>query len=86
MFKLQTDRYKEMNKPKKAPVEELKGVKDYRQGKKKKLPKEEEMFDKKFVKGGEVAMGKKIKKPSKEEFFAIRKSCVSRTCKHGIKQ
>ena len=44
------------------------------------------MFDKKFVKGGVVAMGKKIKKPAKEDFFAIRKSCVSRTCKHGVKQ
>ena len=85
MFKLQTDRYKDMNKPKKPPVEELKEVKAYRQTKKKKLPKEEDMFDKNYVKGGEVAMGKKIKKPAKEDFFAIRKSCVSRTCKHGVK-
>tara|TARA_A100000171_G_C2138351_1_gene152365 strand:+ start:3391 stop:3651 length:261 start_codon:yes stop_codon:yes gene_type:complete len=85
MFKLQTDRYKDMNKPKKAPVEDLKEVKAYKQKKKKKLPKENDMFDKNFIKGGEVAMGKKIKKPSKEDFFAIRKSCVSRTCKHGVK-
>ena len=85
MFKLQTDRYKDMNKPKKAPVEDLKEVKAYKQKKKKKLPKESDMFDKNFVEGGEVAMGKKIKKPSKEDFFAIRKSCVSRTCKHGVK-
>ena len=74
-----------MNKPKKAHVEDLKEVKAYKQKKKKKLPKENDMFDKNFIKGGEVAMGKKIKKPSKEDFFAIRKSCVSRTCKHGVK-
>ena len=86
MFKLQTDRWKNMNKPKQAPVEELKEVKAYKKGKRKKLPKEEDMFDKKFVKGGEVAMGKKIKKPAEDDFFAIRKSCVSRTCKHGVKQ
>ncbi len=54
--------------------------------KKKKLPKEEDMFDKNFVKGGKVAVGKKLKKKPEENFFAIRKSCVSRTCKHGVQE
>ena len=86
MFKLHENRYDDMNTPKKAPVENLKGVKEYRQKKKKKLPKEEDMFDKNFVKGGKVAVGKKLKKKPEEDFFAIRKSCVSRTCKHGVKE
>jgi len=88
MFKINNkNRYDEMTKPlKKPPIEELKEVKNYKEGKKKKLPKEEDMFDKKYVKGGELAVGKKIKKPAKDDFFAIRKSCVSRTCKHGVKQ
>ncbi len=86
MFKLHENRYENMNLPKKAPVEDLKEVKNYQQKKKKKLPKESEMFDMNFVPGNEVAVAKKLKKKPEEDFFAIRKSCVSRTCKHGVKQ
>ena len=86
MFKPQKNRFDDMNKPKKAPIEDIKEVKNYKEGKKKKLPKEDDMFDKNFIAGGKVAVGKKIKKPAKDDFFVIRKSCVSRTCKNGIKQ
>lgn len=86
MFKLQDNRFDDMNNPKKAPIEDLKEVKNMKEGKKKKLPKEDEMFDKNYKPGGTITMGKKIKKPKKDDFFVIRKSCVSRTCKNGIKQ
>lgn len=79
------DRWKNQSCSKKAPIEELKPVKNYKQNKKKKLPKEADMFDLNYVEGGKIAVGKKIKKKPEDNFFAIRKSCVSRTCKHGVK-
>lgn len=79
------NRWQNQSVPKEAPIEQLKGVKDFKDKKKKKLPKESDMFDLNFVEGGEVAVGKKIKKKPEENFFALRKSCVSRTCKHGVK-
>lgn len=85
MYKYHENRYDNMNTPKIAPVEKLKEVKKYKEGKKKKLPKEDDMFDKNFVPGGKVAVGKKLKKKPEDNFFAIRKSCVERTCKHGVK-
>jgi len=79
------NRWETQSCPKKPPIEELKAVKDYKQKKKKKLPKEGDMFDLNYIEGGKIAVGKKIKKKPEENFFAIRKSCVSRTCKHGVK-
>jgi hypothetical protein len=86
MFKCnREDRWKSQCKTKEPPIEKLKAVKDFKEKKKKKLPKESEMFDLNYVEGGKIAVGKKVKKKPEENFFAIRKSCVSRTCKHGVK-